>query len=252
MFLTDAEKAFWREKEAQLHTPFTWFYCEGYVTWMESALTIGFLVLLFASVCLSGIFTEEHTRRTDQLILSSAKGKGTVYWAKISAGITLTAGCAVWLSLLAMTLSLTIYGADGFNAPLQILFFQYSWPLSVGQTCLILYGCLIITSVFMAVFVMVLSETLSNSIATLSVCTGLIIAGMLINIPSQFRVTSQIWEWLPTTFQGSWSVLDLRTVPIFGHCFVGWKFLPVLYLLSGALLALAGKKQYQRYQVTGR
>ncbi len=97
--LSDAEKAFWREQEAKTQTPLVYYYHEGYRKIISHGInTIGLLVLLFVCICMSSVFAEEHARRTDQLILSSAKGKSVAYWAKLAAGVSVSGVCAVALS----------------------------------------------------------------------------------------------------------------------------------------------------------
>lgn len=250
--LSDTEKAFWREKEKEIPFPLTYYYHEGYEISLNAFLTIGILMLLFVAICLSSVFTEEHTRRTDQLMLSSVNGKHTVYWAKILAGMTVSVSCTLLMAVLAVGLSLGIYGTAGFHTALQIFYDVYSYPLTIGQACLIAYGVLILTSVFAGVFVMVLSELLRSNIATLAVSTGLVIAGGMIVIPEEYRIVSQIWDSLPMTFLATWNVFNVRPVTLLGHCFVSWQFVPVCYLLCALLLALMGKRVYQRYQVSGR
>ena len=187
LWLSDTEKEFWRKKETQMNTPVTYYYCDGYNMAINGIVTVGLLVLLFVSVCLSSVFAEEHTRRTDQLILSGAKGKSTIYWAKIAAGVSISAFCALLMATSACGLAWGIYGTEGFEAPVWISssMWSYSYPLTMGQACLIAYGSLIVTAVFVSVLVLVLSEVLRNNIATLAVCVGAILAGMMFNIPSQ-------------------------------------------------------------------
>lgn len=59
--LTEKEKEFWRDKESQIELPLTYHYHEGYEIAQNSFLTVGVLMLLFVAICLSGIFSEEHT-----------------------------------------------------------------------------------------------------------------------------------------------------------------------------------------------
>lgn len=250
--LTNAEKTFWREKERQIETPLTYYYHEGYEISLDAFLSVGVLMLLFVAICLSSVFTEEHTRRTDQLMLSSVNGKQTVYWAKILAGVTVSVACTTGMAALTVGLSLGIYGTEGFQTALQLYAAAYSYPLTMGQACLIAYGILILTSVFAGVFVMVLSELLHSNIATLAICTGFVIAGGILMMPEEYRIISQIWDYLPMTFLATWNVFDTRLVTMLGHCFVSWQFVPVCYLLCAFLLALVGKQVYQRYQVSGR
>lgn len=45
---------------------------------------------------------------------------------------------------------------------------------------------------------------------------------------------------------------DLRTIPLFGHCFVSCQIVPVLYLICSAGITLLGRRIYRNYQVSGR
>lgn len=253
--LSDAEKAFWREKETQTDTPVVYLYHEGYSKLISNGInTLGLLVLLSVCICMASVFTEEHTRRTDQLILSGAKGKSVVYWAKIAAGTSVSAACAALLTVVVFCLVFAIYGAEGFGTSLR--FCAYLWmsscTMSIGQVCLVGYGILILTAVIVSVLVLVLSEVLHNNIATLSVCVGVIIAGMVCKVPYQYRALAQFWDWLPMRFLNAENIFDSRTISVLGHCFVSWKIVPVIYILIGVLAVMAGKIVYRNYQVSGR
>lgn len=254
LFLTEEEKAFWAEKETQINTPVIYSYHEGYADLMRKLKVIGMLMLLLSAVCLSGVFPEEHTRRTDQLILSGTWGKSDVYWAKILAGISVSVVASLLMAGLTAALVFGIYGTEGFQADF-VLFpsrNMYSYPLTMGQACLIAYGMLFVTAILFSLFVMILSELLHSSIATLSVAAGVIVAGMVCSIPPQYRVLAQLWNWLPMTVLDSWNIFDIRLLTIFGHGFVSWQILPVIYLLCSIGLVLAGRYVYRGYQVSGR
>ena len=175
-FLTETEQNFWLKKETEISTPYTYYYHEGYTILYKTFNAFAILIPLFIAICLSGVFAEEHARRTDQLSLSA----------------------------------------------------------------------------LMSVFVMFLSEVLHNSTAALSVCTGFIILASMVSIPPGYRVLSQIWDWLPFSFLERTHVFDMRTLPLFGHCFISWQIVPVLYLLLSTGIASLGWRVYRRYQVSGR
>lgn len=250
--LTETEKVFWRNKESQLDTPFLYSYHEGYENMLNCFLTASVLMLLFIAISLSNLFADEHIRRTDQLVLSSIYGKKTAYWAKIFAGISVSVITAALMTFITICLSLAIYGAEGFKMPFQVNFSTYSYPISIGQACMIAYGLLIITSILAAVFVMVISELFHSGIAALSISTALIILGNVIMIPTQYRILAQVWDWSPMAYLSTWNVFDSRTLVLFGHCFASWQIVPFLYLLFSAMLAALGKYIYQRYQISGR
>ncbi len=251
-FLTEQEKAFWLEKEAEISIPYLYYYHEGYTMLLKSFNALCVLIPLFSAICLPGIFAEEHTRRTDQLILSGAKGKTTVYLAKISAGVTVSLASGALMVLASAILTLGIYGTDGFHMQLQVTPYPFSHPLTIGAACLIMCGISLILSIFIGIFVMVLSECLHSGIAAMSATVALILIALIGKVPAQHRVLSQLFCWLPFSFLNIRNVFDLRTLPVFGHCLLSWQIVPVLYLLSSALLAAAGRRVYQRYQVSGR
>lgn len=251
-FLTGAEQNFWLEKEANISTPYIYYYHEGYTILRKTFNTFAVLIPLFIAICLSGLFAEEHARRTDQLLLSSVNGKSTVYLAKILAGITVSVCSCALMVLTAVLLSLGIFGAEGFDMQVQVTLYPFSYPMSIGESCLILGAMALFVSIVLSVFVMVLSEALRNSAAALSACTGCIILVSMVSMPSQYRVLSQIWDLLPFSFLTTTHVFDLRTIPLFGHCFVSWQIMPVLYLICSAGIAFLGWRNYRNYQVTGR
>jgi len=250
--LTETEKEFWHNKESQLDIPLTYDYHDGYENSLDCFLTVGVLMLLFVAVCLSNLFADEHIRRTDQLVLSSIAGKNSAYWAKILAGVTVSAIAATMMTLLTLGLNLAYYGTEGFGMALQSCFSTYSYPITIGQACLIAYGVLIVASVLAAVFVMVISELFRSGIAALAISSGLIILGNVIMIPTQYRVIAQIWDWSPMAYLSIWNVFDPRTLILFGQCFPSWQVVPVIYLLLSIALAVGGKYLYQSYQISGR
>lgn len=251
-FLTETEQNFWLKKETEISTPYTYYYHEGYTTLYKTFNAFAILIPLFIAICLSGVFAEEHARRTDQLSLSAVNGKTTLYLAKILAGITVSVCSCTLIVLTAFLFSLGIFGTDGFGMPVQATLYAFSYPMSIGESCLITGVMALFVSALMSVFVMLLSEVLHNSTAALSVCTGFIILASMVSIPPGYRVLSQIWDWLPFSFLERMHVFDVRTIPVFGHCLVSWQIVPVLYLLLSAGIASLGWRVYRRYQVSGR
>lgn len=251
-YLTAGEQAYWEAKSAAMEMPMTYQYHDGWGTAVEVFLTVGVMMLLYTAIALAGVFPDEHTRRTDQLILCTVHGRSSVYAAKLTAGITAGVGGALLMTVTAVGLSLLVYGTEGFGTPLQIFVYSYAAPLTLGAACLIAYAVLLMTAVLMSVCVMFLSELLGSAIAALSVTAGMILAGSLIMVPPQYRLLSQLWDSLPTTYLAVWNVFDCRLVPIFGGYVPSYLAVPVIYLLCAVVLAVLGIRIYTRYQVAGR
>ena len=251
-FVTAGEQQFWLEQMQRLEQPLRYGYHEGYSILCSALYTIGTLLLVVITVCLSGFYPDEHTRRTDALLLCSKQGRRMLYWVKLAVGASFAAGLALLSSLFAFSLSFALYGAEGFDVAFQFVRARYLYPLSVGQAVLLGYGMLALGAVLTAVFVMVLSEFLHNSTATLAFNISVIILTMFLNLPEQYRVVAQLWDYLPSNFIAVWGIFSDWTIPIAGHYLTDWQAVPILYLGLILLLAFLGQYGYRRYQVQGR
>ncbi len=250
--LTDTEKNFLEEKEQLLEKPFVFAHTAGWQVLLDSLYSIGLFVLFVILICLSGMFPVEHSRRTDQLILCTKEGKNTLYFAKILAGISFSAGTALIFTIFSFILALSIYGTDGFSAAFQLAMPVYSLPLTMGQAVLLSYAILLLASILLGICVMLLSELLHNSTATLAVLSGILILTMVLNIPEQYRLLSQIWDCLPSCSVAAWVIFRERPYSLFGLHLAAWQFIPALYAVLSCLFAAIGKPLYGKYQVTGR
>lgn len=251
-YLTEAEISYWQSHADSLETPVVYQFHEGYGCILETFLTVGFMMLIYVAITLSSSFPDEHTHRTDQLVLCTSNGKKRLYWVKLLSGITVGCVGALLMALLTWVLSLRVYGSEGFDAAIQLFYTGYAGNITIGQACLVAYGCLIVTAIFISVFVMLLSELFSSSIAAMSVTTGMILAGMIIQIPAQYRILGQLWDYLPTCFLSMWNTFDSRLISMFGMHFTSYQIVPLIYVVVASLLAFLGSRIYCRRQISGR
>ena len=250
--LTDTEKAYWRKQEEKLENPIIFQYAEGYSVLFSAVYTIGLLALFVVAVCLTGVFTQEHVRRTDQLILSSKHGRREVYWAKFFAGLLFSLLMSLLFILIALVAAFILYGTEGFDVAFQLIYAGYSGPISIGEAVIIAYVMVIVATVFMGAFVMMLSEVLHSSVGTLAIATGMIVLPMLISMPEESRLLSQLWSYIPGDFVGVWSIFSVCTVEVFGNVVLAWQIVPLLYGVLGLCFARIAKRVYVKYQVSGR
>ena len=250
--LSEGEKEYWREQELSIEKPLKFAYKEGWWTLCNALNTIGLMALITIAICLSNVFTVEQVRKTDQLIFCSRHGKGTLYLAKILAGMSFAAGIAFLYTAAAFIEALAVYGADGFTAAFQLIYPDYSAPVSVGRAVLTGYGMVFIAAILTGVFVMVLSEVVKNGIGTLAAVNGIIFLSMYVNIPPHYRVAGQIWNYLPSVFLMMRNIFDCRLVPFGGMYLTNIQFVPFLYIAIAGGLSAAGLKIYQIYQVRAR
>jgi len=250
--LTEKEMDYWEEKDKQIETPFTYEYTESWSNLWNYMYTINFMILLMLAICLSNVFSVEYLRKTDAIILCSQYGKKHLYLAKVLAGISFGVIIAILFFGITAISSICVYGADGFSAALQIAFPLSSWNISIGESVLVLLFVLLIISVLYSVAIVILSEILKNSVAVMAIPVGIMILTMMIDIPYQFRIASQIYDLLPTNLLTVWELWDDRLVSVFGKYLTNFQIVPILYLIIIIVLFFVGKRVYLKHQIGAR
>lgn len=250
--LSEKEKAYWLEKENEIDRPFVFGYAGGWETILKGFLSLNFMLVLAITICLSNVFSEEHLRKTDQLILCSRYGRRQLYFSKVAAGVTFGTGCAAVLLLAAVISVACVLGLGGSEVAVQIYLPACSWNITMGQAALLMAAVYMAASVVCSITAMFLSEVTRNSIAVMGIMTGSMFFTMLVNMPYRLRVLSQIYELLPTVILRVWQLWDGRLVSVFGLEFTNFQIAPVIYIAISLWLAIWGRKQYKNYQVTGR
>lgn len=250
--LSEGEIAYWQEKEAKLEIPFTYEYADGCVYCLDFLYSMNFWLLMLSVICLSGVFADEHLRKTDQVILGSRNGKKVLYFAKIAAGGTFVLVSTTIFLITGIVLLLAIYGADGLEGAIQLAIVQSSWKLNMGETILCCSALLLLMAGLYSVITMFLSESLRSSVAAMALVTGVFFILFFLNIPYQHRGLSQMLGLTPAKIMRANSWADLRLVNLFGKYLMAYQFAPILYVLIAVLLIVLGKRMYEHFQIGGR
>lgn len=247
--LSDEEIAYWEQQEQQLPRQFTYVYSTAYelLVSMSGGYMSLMLVTFFIAITMGNVFTEEYTRKTSQIIQCTRQGRGKLYVAKIAAGSILSLLMAVLFTAVSVIGNFVCYGPEGFDAQIQVaLMFLSSYSLSIGQVFLILAGLVLLASVLTAIITMVLAEILRNSIGAMAIIVGGLFAVRLVTIPLSWRALSMLWNLVPINLvKADQGFLDLRLYH-FGGWFTSWQVAPVVYIVLGFLMCLAGKYCYCR------
>lgn len=250
--LTEGEKAYWMQEAEKISTPFVYGYADGYEMIIGEVYSLNVMLLLAIVICLSTVFSEEHVRKTDQLILCSKYGKKTLYMAKMVAGITFGCICAVAMLITSVVPTVFIYGAEGFDVALQIYSPFAHWNISMGEAAMIMILIYLVVAVFYSILTMFLSEALRNSVAVMGIMFGGMLFTLCYTPYTEFRIFNQIYELLPTMIFGMWEFMDLQMVKVFGVYFRNLQIAPILYIVCSVILVIWGRKIYKSYQVSGR
>ncbi len=253
--LSEEEKAYWTAKEAEVEKPFVYEYALGYemITDMQGIYMTCMLITFFIAISMVTVFAEEHTRKTDQLILCTRFGKGKAYFAKILAGSLVVFGINLLFVVVLVVGRFYSFGTEGFEAAIQLVTEWYSYPLSMGWVLIIMIGLLLLSSVMVAIFSMLLAEVLRNSISAMAVVVGLLFAARLVPIPPSFKILSMVWNYFPINMlKIDTGFTDLRLINLFGVQLTGWQFAPILYVILIVAMICVGRVIYKNYQVSGR
>lgn len=250
--LNNREKEYLRTAEEKVEKPFIYTYCEGWSVLGNLMNTICVLQLLLIAICIPPIFSEEHSRRTDQLIHCTALGKKPLYLAKLFVGVTFSVVSTMFLGFVLMVPLFCIYGTDGAEAALQLLNYRCVWPLTIGEAVFILLGLLLIVALFHTVLAMLLSEYFCSSTIPLAILAGIVMLSMFVNVPYEYRLLSQLWNMIPVNLVAIWGIFSDRLYPFFGTFLTAWQAAPCIYLLLGAGGAVLCFRRYQGYQCGNR
>lgn len=244
--LTEGELAYWEEQDARLSAPFVFAYMEGWKSLWDQANVINCMLLLLLSISLAGIFSVEHQRRTDAMILCSRYGKRTLYFVKMLAGITFGAAAALLLFGTAVASNVVVRGADGLKGALQIVFPLSSRRMCMGGSVLLLLFLLLVISVLYSTAIMFLSEWLKKSVGVMAVPVGIMIFTLFVDVPYRFKTLSQIYDLLPTNLLMRQELWDDRLFSVLGNHMTNFQIAPAVYMLLSILLFAMGKRIYQK------
>lgn len=227
-------------------------YYDGWRQIADMMKFIACMEIMFITICLSTVFTVEHTRKTDQIILCTRLGKKKLYAAKILAGLTVGIGFTLLLSLLMFGVVACLYGFDGYNTILQFILLR-PFNLTVGQAALILVALSFAGAALVSLFTMMLSELTKNSVATIGMITGIMILTMFImEMPANLKLLSEIWYLIPSNLVSLNGAFRYSAISVGGSTLVAYQYAPVLYAVLAVVFALIGKQTYNRYQINGR
>ena len=252
-YLSEGEISFWQNKKQEIETPIRFeAISDGFYELLLGISEVGLVSVFVVMLCLAGVFPEEHSQRTDQMVLCCKHGKRLLYKVKMAAGITFAVAISLGSAALAIGLAFLLYGTAGFDAPFYLYMTGYLYPITMGEATLIGYAMVLAACVITAVITMVLSELVQSSLTTVSAATAVVVAGMFLNIPGKYRILAQLWDYLPSRFTMSNKIFNNRMVPLFEGYLQAWQAVPMLYVLLGIVFVWIGKLAYDRYQVTGR
>lgn len=249
--LSEGEKAWWRQQEARVTQPFVYECTNPWSNLCNIIYSINIMGMLLLAVCLPGVFSEEHTFRTDQLNLAAPLGR-KLYGAKLLLGTLFGFGTFVWFLLCAAVPAIMITGTEGVHGAIQLLIPKYAMDLTLGEMVWIMSGLLLASSLVNSLFAMVMAEVLHSGMAATALLTAIVLLGDLVRVPYSVRWLEELVSYLPGQLVTPAEAFDIRLFPWFGGYLTPWQAGPLLWLLAMVLLTFLGRRVYVRWQIGGR
>ncbi len=246
--LREGEREYWENQESRIKVPFTYEDTAGERKLSAGFYTMVIMQIIFVAVAVPSIFAEEHFRKVNHINFCCKYGKKSLYAAKITAGVTLSLGGTICLALACAIPVLILYGFHGLTTQIQMIYPMCSYSLTTGQVLGIQLLILLTAAVLESAFAMFCAEKMKSSTGTMAVMVGILLASVVVDIPDQFRMASQLWLGIPSNALAIWNLLDCRLIPLFGKYFTQMQLLPIIYVALAALLAVGGYRGYRRYQ----
>ena len=249
--LTKGEQVWLKQQDQSVNTPIVYERSRNWENISGIIFSLNLMGILVLGICLPGIFSEEHSRRTDQLNLAAPLGR-KLYSAKLLLGTLFGFVSFLVYWICGVIPAILAQGTAGFYGAIQLILPDYALAMTIGEMIIVLTGLFLISSIISSVFVMVMAEILHSGIATTAVVIALVLAVDMIPIPYTVRWLEEIISYLPNQLLSLAEAFDSRLFPWFGTYLTPWQAAPILWLAAGALLVLVGRRVYSNYQISGR
>ena len=176
---SDAERAYWTEKQVGVGEPLAYGYAGG---WSDVLACIGFLAFAMVAVCvvLTPVFAGEYQDRTDAVLLATRYGRSKLVAAKIVASLAFATAYYLLATVIIMGMALAFFGAEGGDLPVQVLALGIPYDLTMAEATWAAVGLGYLMTLGFASLTLLLSSRLRSQLAIFATCAALVfLTGMI-------------------------------------------------------------------------
>ena len=176
---SDAERAYWTEKQAAVGEPLSYGYAGG---WGDVLACLGFLAFAMVAVCvvLTPVFAGEYQDRTDAVLLAARYGRSKLVAAKIVASLAFATAYYALATAVIVGVALAFFGAEGGDLPVQVLALGIPYDLTMAEAAWTAIGLGYLMTLGLAALTLLLSSKLRSQLAIFAVCAALVfLPGMI-------------------------------------------------------------------------
>lgn len=235
--------------DAQIETPFTFSYTDGYRRFFTLMYPVGLMAAFVMAICISPLFSGEYTSGADQLILASKHGKRRLIQAKLFTGFLMAAAICLFLTLINYIFSMLTFGFDGWNSPLQIFNPMLPYPLTMGQTAVLLAVCAFFACLLTTAITMLLSAKFKSPFGVIVLISLLLVVPMFITVSYDRIGLYNLFHLLPTNMMEFGTVTSPIQYELFGLVLKPYVFLPLFAVAVSILLTPFAYRSFKNHQI---
>ena len=231
-----------------IETPLYNDYFGGYEAYIMSSKSLAIAVLFMILLLLSPLFSNEYEEKTDQVILCTKNGKGSLCRAKLFVTLVISLLGAALIMGLSWLAFLMLYGFEGGDVNIQVVNPGCSYPITLLEACLIHFVSVLFACVLFGAFTALMSARVKRSTAPVVVMgTLLIIIPMFVWIP--LKSSGFMYELLKFFPANSVTFdFDRSFFEIFGVLFTPYKFIWAVSAVLIPLFSLLAAGSFKRHQ----
>ena len=252
--LSDEEQSFWEEHK-KLTYPLKMAYTPAYRQIFSNMQWIHLMILFFVILMLSESFSMDYKYRVHPLLQASKLGPVHASLIRIVSGIIITVAVSVCLYVLTIIIQFSIFGADGWNTPIQqIGGLQWSrLMVTCGEALFIMCGTSIAIAVAIAAITMAISELSHSGNLPIWILLTFLLMTLFFDYGIFYwnRELAQIWQYLPIQRVNDVLLYDERLVNFGKHYTTAIPFVLSVYIIVAAMASAvcAGHSILRRNQV---
>lgn len=169
---------------SQVEMPLYNDYYGGYRAYLIASKGLGLMALFLILILLAPLFSHEYEEKTDQIILCTRNGKGSLCAAKLFVALTVSLLSGVLIMGISWLCFLLLFGFEGANVNIQVVDAGCTYPLTLLEACLIHFFCVVAACVLFGAMIAFLSAKVKRR------TSAVVIAGTLLTLIPMFA-------WVP-------------------------------------------------------
>ena len=232
----------------QLETPLYSDYYGGYEAYVRSSKSLAITALFLILLLLSPLFSNEYEEKTDQIILCTRNGKGSLCRAKLFVSIIISVLSAALVMGLSWLAFLLLYGFEGGKVNIQVVNPGCTYPINLLEACLIHFVSVIFACALFGALICFMSARVKRSTVPVVIMgTLLTIIPMFIWVPMKSsRIIYGLLKFFPANSVSFG--FDMSFIKMFGRLFTPYKFIWAVSILLIAAFSFLAVRSFKKHQ----